>query len=52
MTIQCEECDSADFENIQSYVQVTGQEDNPTLEVITARCSICGHEGVIETRVV
>jgi hypothetical protein len=49
--IACEECDSEEFSDYDSYVQVTGDEDRPTLEVIVGICAICGHKGVIQTRV-
>lgn len=50
--IACEECDSEEFSSEETFMQVTGDEDTPTLEIIVAICAICGHKGVIETRVI
>lgn len=49
--IACVKCDSEDFASEETYMQVTGDEDIPTLEIIVAICAVCGHKGVIETRV-
>lgn len=52
MKVVCPECDSDTFSNVETFVQVTGSIDVPTVEVVTASCLICGYKGEIERRVV
>ena len=47
----CEECDGDILGEVETYVQVTGDVDKPTLEIVVATCTICGHKGVVDTRV-
>ncbi len=47
----CEECDSDILGEFETYVQITGDADKPTLEITVATCVVCGHNGVVNTRV-
>jgi|TARA_R100000479_G_scaffold176283_2_gene129986 hypothetical protein len=50
--VVCSECDGDSFTDIETFVQVTGSVDVPSVEIIVATCKICGFKGEIERRVV
>ena len=50
--VVCPECDADAFTDIQTFLQVTGSLDVPSVEVTAAICKICGYDGEIDRRVV
>lgn len=52
MKVACEECDGVEFKDLESFWQVTGDMDSPSLEVTVGTCVMCGEQNIVETRVV